>query len=165
MIINTSASFTRPADTTAYAANDLIANSTTAGSVTPMSFSVARLGCGQGRIMRIRLFSDNEAVTLATFSLHLFNASPTVTNGDNGAFAVATARTFLGTVAADMATGSFVTTTDKMKAFAVSPENPFDLKNASNVERRIFGLLMAGAGYTPASGELFEVTLEISSDS
>jgi hypothetical protein len=33
-----SARFTRPSDTTAYASGDLVANSTTAGSVVPMSF-------------------------------------------------------------------------------------------------------------------------------
>jgi hypothetical protein len=37
-----SASFTRPADTNAYAAGDLVANSVTAGSVIPMTFAVAR---------------------------------------------------------------------------------------------------------------------------
>ena len=44
--INSSASFTRPGDTTAYASGDLVANSTTAGSVvTPDSSGLALSQC------------------------------------------------------------------------------------------------------------------------
>ena len=43
-----SASLTRPADTNAYALGDLVADSTTAGAVTPLSFSVGRDGTGKG---------------------------------------------------------------------------------------------------------------------
>lgn len=157
MIVTPSASFTRPANTTAYGAGDLVANSATAGSVVPMAFSSARLSSGRGRIKRVRLFKDDETATNANFTLHLFSASPTVTNGDNAAFAVATAATHLGSIAADMSSGAFVTATDLIEEFAVSPEINFDLGN----ERLIYGLLEAGAGYVPASGENFTVTLEI----
>jgi hypothetical protein len=39
-IFNNSASFTRPNDTTAFEANALVANSTTAGSVVPLAVQV-----------------------------------------------------------------------------------------------------------------------------
>lgn len=161
MIITATDSFTRPADTTAYGANDLIANSTTAGSVVPLTFKTTRLNGGRGIIRRVRLFKDSEVVTQANFSLHLFAQSPVVTNGDNGAFAVATARHFLGTVAIDASSGAFVTATDLLEAAAVNPEINFDLLTFGSRERRIYGLLQAIGTYTPASGELFEVTLEL----
>ena len=37
---NQSQSFTRPGDTTPYASGDLVANSTTAGSVVPLTFTI-----------------------------------------------------------------------------------------------------------------------------
>jgi hypothetical protein len=52
---NPSASFTRPNNTTAYASGQLVANSTTAGSVAPMAFvlgiptgSANSAWCGRG---------------------------------------------------------------------------------------------------------------------
>lgn len=156
------ASFTRPANTTQYAQNELVANSATAGDVVPMRFGVGRVN-GRGRVHRVRLYSDNEAVTAASFNLHLFTQSPTVTNGDNGAFAVNTAEHFLGTVACDMTTGAFVTATDKCKGFVVTGGFVFDLPGQGLTSEALYGLLetASGATYTPASGERFEVTVEI----
>ena len=48
------ASFTRPANTTAYTSGYLIANSTTAGSVVPLSLPVARKFGAAGKINRVR---------------------------------------------------------------------------------------------------------------
>lgn len=157
-------SFNRPANTTQYAQNELVANHATAGSVVPMRFGVSPIR-GRGKIVRVRVFTDNEAVTTATFNLHLFSRPPVPTNGDNGAFAVDTARYFIGTVACDLATGAFVTTTDKCKGFVITGGLVFDtLAEAPALEGgAIYGLLetAAGATYTPASEELFEVTVEI----
>lgn len=157
MFITTSASFTRPANTTQYTANDLIANSETAGDVVPMSFGVGRLPSGSGTVRRVRLFKDDETVTVASFSVHLFSESPVVTNGDNGAFAVSTARHYIGTAAIDMSSGALATTTDLWEAVALSPELSFDARNSG----AIYGLIQAIGAYTPSSGELFEVTLDI----
>lgn len=161
MIITVSDSFTRPTNTDAYEANDLVANSVTAGSVEPLKFTTTRLGSGRGIIRRVRLFKDDETVTAASFNLHLFQASPVVSAGDGAAMAVTTARNFLGTVAIDMSTGAFVTTTDMAEAAAVNPEINFDLSHVSSSERRLYGLLQVLGAYAPASGELFEVTLEV----
>lgn len=157
MIISPSASFTRPADTTAYGANDLVANSTTAGDVVPMSFGVSQLPNGAGTVRRVRLFKDDETVTAASFTVHLFSQAPVVTNGDNAAFAVSTARYYIGSVAIDMSTGAIASTTDVWKAAALSPELSFNARNSG----AIYGLLEAEAGYAPSSGEVFEVTLDI----
>ena len=155
MIITPSYSFTRPANTTQYSANDLVANNATAGSVVPMSFYVGKGGLASGRIKRVRLFKDVETTTAASFKVHLFSASPTVTNGDNGALAVATGSTYLGAVAVDMSSGAFATTTDLFHAAVANPEIAFDALTT------IYGLLEAIGAYAPGSGEGFTVTLEV----
>lgn len=141
----TTVSFTRPADTTAYTAADLVANSTTAGSVVPMQFKTPN----GGRIERVRLTKTNTVLTNATFNLYLYESSPTVTNGDNGAFS-STESGFLGVVALNASTSQ--TTSDKATVVAtVSPP----IYTTGN----IFGLLRAEGTYTPTSGEVFNVTL------
>lgn len=152
MMITPTANFTRPANTTAYTAADLVADSTTAGSVTPMKFSLQRLG-NTGKIISARLAKSTTTATLATFNIHLFTQSPVVTNGDNGAFAISTSRYYLGKIAVDMATGAqagtaYLAETSAAVAIGVDAET-------------IYGLIEAGAGYTPASAEVFEVMLAI----
>lgn len=77
--------FTRPSNTTAYSIGDLIANSTTAGSVTPFSFTGATLGGsgGSGFITGGQLFKSSTVA--ATIRAHILKTSHAVTNGDNGA--------------------------------------------------------------------------------
>ena len=99
-------SFTRPANTTQYADGDLVANSATAGSVTPLKFSMNGLGRA-GVIRRARISKTTNTATAATFLIHLFDAEPTVANGDNGAFSVATnLDSWLGKIAVDMSSGA-----------------------------------------------------------
>lgn len=154
--------FTRPANTTAYAIGDLIANSATAGSVVPLAFGISKSGTGEGCIKGLRLFKSTATVTLAAFRLNLFSASPVVTNGDNGALAVSTAANFLGYIDVDMATGAFVTAANAMQNAIASPDLMYDLGDYSR-GRVIYGLLEARAAYVPASGEVFAATLLIES--
>jgi hypothetical protein len=154
MMITPTANFTRPANTTAYTAADLVADNTTAGSVTPMKFSLQRLG-NTGKIISARLAKSNTTATLATFNIHLFTESPVVTNGDNGAFAISTSRYYLGKIAVDLSSGAQAGTAYLAKqssAVAIGVD-----------AATIYGLIEAGAGYTPASGEVFEVMLAIES--
>lgn len=167
MIVTTIASFARPADTTQYAAGDLVADNTTAGSVTPLKFTTSGLGRGRGTIKRARLYKSGTAVTAAVFVLHLFagtGGAPAVTNGDNGAFAIASAANYLGSINVDLSSGAVVGTVGTAKHAAPSPEITFDLTKVNNSERRIYGYLVTGTGgtYTPASAETFEVTLDLS---
>lgn len=152
-------SFTRPANTTQYGADELVANSETAADVVPLRFSVDKHN-GRGRIVAVRVFTDNQAVTAAIFNLHIFKTDPgEPTNGDNGAYAVASVRDLIVTVACDMSSGSTTSSTDKMKRFALSTAAAFELA----IGAPLYALLSTGTSgtYTPASGELFEVTLEI----
>lgn len=157
MFIAPSYTITRPANTTQYGANELVANSETAGSVTPMRFNVSELQNRKGSVKRVRLFKNDTTTTAASFTVHLFNASPTVTNGDNGAFAVATGATYIGTVAIDLSSGALAATDGLWKAGALSPEIAFD----ATATGAIYGLLEVEGAYVPASGEQFTVTLDI----
>lgn len=165
MFYNSRASFSRPANTTQYAQNELVANSATAASVTPLRFGVDQSN-GRGRVQRVRVYTSNSAVTAANFNLHLYTQNPgTPTNGDNGAFAVASARYWLATVACDLSSGAeVVTSVNKHKGFAVTGGIGFDIPAENpGAGNALYGLLetATSATYTPASGETFEVTLEI----
>jgi len=89
-ITNPTSTLTRPNDTTAYAINDLIASSTTAGSIVVPSFAIAN-SAGGAIIPRVRV---NTNVTTGWGAVNLlvtlWAVAPTYTNGDNGAYAVAT---------------------------------------------------------------------------
>ena len=161
MTIIVTDSFTRPADTTQYAANDLVANSATAGNVVPLQFSVARLGAGNGTIRAGLVFKDDETLTDAVFNVHLFSQSPSVANGDNGAFAPTTLANWLGFIPVDIAANGRASSTDSAGRGAPTVAINFDLWSIKSAERRLYALLEAGDTYTPASGEAFTVFLEI----
>jgi len=150
-----SANFTRPSDTTAYAVGDLIANSTTAGSVVPLSFTIDPGSAGgQYLIRRLRLNKTATSITNASFRLHLYLASPIPTNGDNGAW-LTTESTYLGAIDITMdkvfsnySKGFGVPATGSEIAFEVPPSGI------------VYGLLEARGAYTPASAEVFTAVLE-----
>lgn len=158
MFTTTKDSFARPADTTSYTANDLVANSTEAGSVVPLKFSTEAVN-GRGRITRVTLFKDDETVTAGKFTVHLFSRSPTSSAGDNAAFAVASVEHYLGGVAIDMSTGAMASTTDLIKSGTA--DIAFDCRHVGTGDAMIYGLIQATDAYAPASGELFKVTLDI----
>jgi hypothetical protein len=146
-----SASVTRPADTTAYASGDLVANSTTAGSVVPLSFGDITRGPGlSSRIRRVRLSKTGAGITNASFRLHLFNVLPTVSSGDNAAIVIATgAAGYVGQI--DITAGQAFTD-------GAAGQATTELNIASQA---IYGLIEARGAYTPASAEALTVTLEV----
>jgi hypothetical protein len=157
-IFTTQYSFSRPADTTQYAQNDLVANSATAASVVPLSFGVNRFG-GGGIVRGARLYKSDKTATLATFTIFLFLASPgTPSNGDNGALAVASAADFLDSFAIDLATGAFAGATTGIGKRSAALAIPFFIPAMNS---KIYGLIRVDAAYTPASEESFRLMLEI----
>ncbi len=154
-IIESVSSFTRPADTTAYSANDLIANSTTNTSVVPMTFS---LGYGQSfKIYQAKVKYNSATNTNGKFLIHLYQASPTVTNGDNGAW-LSTESSYLGNIAIDSTLQTFSDNSKGIGTYVnTSLEVPMLVQADTNY--RIYGLLQATAAYTPTSAEVFTVSL------
>lgn len=155
-IWNPSASFTRPNNTTAYASGNLVANSTTAGSVVPMAIALGNyIATGQTRLTRVRLAKSGTTPTNASFRVHLFGALPTVANGDGGVWSANKAANYLGSI--DVAS---------MKAFtdgccdvgAATAGSEFLIRLPAGAT--IYALLEARAAYTPVANEVFTLTLE-----
>lgn len=148
------ASFTRPADTTAYASGDLVANSTTAGSVVPLALEPALIAGGTRLVRRVKLRKSGTGVTNASFRVHFYDASPTVANGDNGAWSTNLVAEYLGwaDVTIDKA---FTDGALGIGAPASGAEIPFGRAAG------LFALIEARGAYTPASGEVFTVEAEV----
>jgi len=158
-ITNPSATFTRPADTTAYTSGDLVANSTTAGSVVPLSWSVAQISGGTFTVRRARVKKTGTGVTNAAFRVHLYLTDPSLTtgiaNGDNGAWATKHFDQWIGSldVAVDKAF------TDGAAGVGI-PTTGTDINSVLATGQTLYGLLEARGAYTPASAEVFTVELE-----
>lgn len=149
-----SSNFTRPANTTQYTAADIVANNTVAGSVTPMSWTVGRFSPGRAWIMAARLKKSATSLTNASFRLHLFTSSPTVTNGDNGVFTL-NEQDHIGTI--DLT--SLFSFSNAALAYGAANYGPIPVDLSSG--QTIYGLLEARAAYTPASSEVFTCDLTV----
>ena len=154
--IAVSDSFSRPANTTAYASGDLVANSTTAGSVVPLSWVIGTANGYSATITHVRLHKDDNDTSGALFRLHLYKASPTPANGDNGAFSTDESANYLGSYDLSSMQGF----TDGDVGIMTPNEGTFRTLTLGDGNTTIYGLLEARGAYTPASGETFTVTLE-----
>lgn len=155
VITNPSANFTRPANTTAYASGDLVADNTTAGSVTPLSFTIA-VTSGRGLVINgIKLETDNTTETNGDFRIWFYTSSPTVTNGDNGTFESIESN-YVGRVALD----SLIGFSDAIASYTVL-DNTEAMRFKLSTGETLYALLEARGAYTPASGEVFTVTLNV----
>lgn len=160
---------TRPADTTAYASGDGIANSTTAGSVTPFEFEVARENGGRGLIIGADLMT-NSASAFGAIRLHLFNRAPFVAGGyqaDNAALALtyAALQTGSGTTNPKNNYIGYVDFTTfvahSSSAVSIGTSEQTELNFACEGDsKKIYGLLEARAAITPTSGQLFTAILQ-----
>ena len=153
--------FTRPADTTQYTSGDIVANSTTAASITPLSWSIEGMQGASGIIRGVRVYKSNKTVTAGSFRVHLFTADPGVpTNGDNGAFGIADASNFLDTVAVDLSSSSMAGGTTGAKKRSAAVAIPFTFPTTA---MKLYGLIDVQGTYTPTSAETFTITLELES--
>ena len=157
---NPTAVYTRPADTTAYTAGDLVSNNTTAGSITVQSFAASRVTAGSGLIRRIRLTSNHTTgLSAIQFKVRLWTTAPTYTNGDNGAYAVATgAAGYIGSFLATFE--QFADGATAIGAPTVGAEVAFKLGSGT----AIFWDMEAITGFTPQSAKTFTIAAEILQD-
>lgn len=163
-VINATASFTRPADTTAYAAGDLVANSTTAGSVVPLEYNRLPRATSQGfSVRRVRMQSNRTSgITAigtvpanASFRVHLYTELPTVTNGDNGAFFSTQSDAYIGALDVTLNRGF----SDGFSGIGL-PVTGAEIIGNNMSAIKLYALVQATAAYTPVSGEIFTVILE-----
>jgi hypothetical protein len=154
--------FNRPADTTAYASGDLVANSTTAGSVTGLVFPLAVRAAGEAvRVERLRLRKSGAVLTNASFRVYLFRALPTLSVGDNAAL---NASSVLAMDDVQYLSGWFDVTMDRSATAGARgaglPNSGSGITLSPASGTSLYGLIEATAAYTPASGETFNATLE-----
>lgn len=145
---------TRPADTTAYAVNDTVSNSTSAPTLLTFT-SIGRAAGGSGLIVKARLMTD-QAACVAQFRLHLFvNNTPTVPN-DNSAFTLLYSNAALRIGSIDMPAlnteGSGSTAANSMRDDLTLAFNLTDTAN-------IYVILETKTAFTPASGQKFFLEL------
>jgi hypothetical protein len=159
-----SAAFTRPADTTAYAAGDRVADSTSAATVLEFT-NVARSTGESVRIERIRMRKTGATLTNASFRVHLFRLEPTVNVNDNGVFnssstlALADIHGYVGTVDITMNYAAVIGARG-VGAPSAGSGITCEAAGTSGHETSLWAVVEATAAYVPASGEIFTVTIE-----
>lgn len=143
-----SATFTRPSDTTQYAASDVVSNSTSAPAVLTFS-GMARGNGGGGRILTARHIKNNTATTSASFRLWLYRTAPTPIN-DNAQFPLlwANRANRLGFV--DFTHTTAGSGSDSSSSMVLFTGLDYVCDAAA---RDLYGILITTATYTPASGE------------
>lgn len=160
-ITSPSFTFTRPANTTAYAAGNLIANSTTAGSVVPMSWTLGSSNINfPCTIKRATIRTGSTTISGFKFNLNLWSAAPTVANGDGGALSATGSTNFIGWIQCDGTTNPGAIFSDGAVAFGAmtdGAEANFQLPSGNT----IYGLLSATGAYTPVSADTIKVTLDL----
>lgn len=149
---------TRPADTTAYASGDLIANSTTAASVTPFAIECVNAQTGIARIDRMRVQKSGSSVTNCLVRVHLYKATVVPVNGDNAAFSTSIA-SYIGAldVTVDRA---FSDGAEGAGVPLVGSAIVLSTLDAGAATNTVYALLEARGAYTPASGETWTLIAE-----
>lgn len=156
------ATFTRPANTTAYAIGDVVG----ADPAANMEFAgCARLKGGGARLLGVTLHKSTKTTTDADFDLYIFDAAPTAI-ADNAEWlpSDAEARTIVACIRfanADAAqTGGSTNATGAVWQKSV-PALPVVCASTSTT---LYGALVARAAHVPASAEVFAVTLHLDRD-
>lgn len=157
------ASVTRPADTTAYAAGDAVTDSTSAPTVITFT-NVAKANNGGGTIVSAELIDSANQSTKGIFELWVFDTTVTPDN-DNAVFTPTDAElaTLVGIIPFDV---SYVGDAQSgANGNAVYQANFLNLPfKAGAASRNLFGLLVVRNAYTPVSGEVFTIRLNVSQE-
>jgi len=145
-----SAQITRPANTTQYSAGDVVTGTVSAA----LEFDVARENGGGGWINNVILVSDNAPAATGQFHIWIFTEAPTVA-ADNAAFAATDAelRTLVAILTLDMAeqtaNGTAYQQSDPRATYFV----------CAAADSSLYVIITDGNAYTPANGEVFDLTL------
>lgn len=157
LLASVSVEFTRPSDTTAYAANDVVSDSTSASTLQNIA-NFARYNGGSGHIVGARLTTDKKSIT-PRIRVHIFNASNPTVGVDNAAWRESYADNSKRIAFFDlpaMTTGADTTNSDMSRAIDMTLRIPFIAAAGS---RSLYYLLETLDAFTPASAEKFTLTL------
>lgn len=156
---------TRTADTTTYAAGDVISTATTGTS--PLTFKAcAKNSRGGGLLQQLTIVSSQAAATKLAADLFLFDVAPAAANygDDNEAFAPTDAQMtacvgHITIAATDWVAGGANAIVQK-RGLAM----PFKCSNSGGGGTDLYGVLVARNAYVPISAEVFTITLHILQD-
>lgn len=147
--------FTRPADTTAYAANDAVGDSTSALTMQALA-NAARVSGGSGYIVGIKVTTDKKSIT-PRFRVHFFNTNGATLSNDNAQwqekYADASKRLFYYDMPA-MITGADTTNSDMSRSIDVTMRIPYYCTVTT-----MYYVLETLDAFTPANGEKITVTV------
>jgi hypothetical protein len=147
---------TRPANTTAYAAGQLVCGATCA----PLQIVAGRrsdTSDGSGVIRKVALVKSGSGATNAQFTVYLYSAPPTFTG-------LADQSAYTGPYLADVTSGNYVgsatcmlpsSTTDGGRYFVCQMDGW--VLNYRTTGKILYAAIEATAAYTPASAESFYV--------
>lgn len=156
-LIETTVSFTRPADTTAYAASDSVSNSTSSPSVLTFT-NAARNNGGFGYLTAAFLQTSQTTMT-GQLRLHLFRVAPTAIN-DNAAYTLLNANNGNRIGWIDFVTfvtgGSGSDTAMSFGSFPGGAALPYTCDGSST---SILGAFETRNAWTPANAQTFRVQL------
>jgi hypothetical protein len=155
-------SFTRPADTNAYTAGDVVADSTSAAAL--LTFEAVTPGDGYGTVLDGLVFtsSANVAAAKPDLELWLFNVAPASYGNDNEAFAPTDAEVqdCIGIVAIPVASFKVGLSGADAAGNAVCDVRGIGLNIAGLTGNKMYGVLVARNAYVPISGEVFTILLK-----
>jgi hypothetical protein len=159
------AAFTRPSDTTQYAAGDVVGPVTTPAVQT--FASAGRYNGGSGKIVELLMAFDLETITTATFRLHWFSATLTP-QADNAAFTgiPANLANYLGYIDPPILVTQAGGTLGQIRvAPGVSATGglPFSYQCASG-GTGLYLVITALGAYTPKSAGLVRVSIVVERD-
>lgn len=145
----TFSTLTRPANTTAYAANDSISDNTTAGSVTALVATVSDTNDDPVLISGLLVDTTDTGLQGVTIRAYLYNSDPTASSGvgggDNAAFSNKRAG-FIGSLS-----GTFRTFSDGAKARLVPDEGSFIIAKPESGGQRFWVQYQTLQGFTPSA--------------
>jgi hypothetical protein len=155
-----SVQFTRPSQTTAYAAGQAVCISTSVDCTGLVFAGASRVANGGGIIAGVQLIKSTAVTTNASFTVEIYQSAPTITG-------IKDASTYSPTFA-DVTSGAFRTS-----AVCTSPTANGDnavyqcaLPNANGTagyvadsSSQVYAMIQANAAYSPGNAEKFQVNL------
>lgn len=162
--VRAQATFVRPSNTTAYAANDVVGPVTTAAMQTLAA--VAPGNGGSGRIVDVMLTVDEATVTNGTFRVLFFNAIHTPA-ADNAAFATLQANVAAFQGLCDLPVlalaGEGASSRNSGKVITAEPTLPIPFVCASG-DTGLYAVILATAAYVPKSAGNFQLSIIVEQD-
>lgn len=158
LIAATASAYTRPANTTAYSANDAVSNNGTAGSVTAISFTVSDTNDDPILLDSMLIASTDTGVQGKNFRAYIFNADPTASSGVGGGDNAAWSQKLNGFVGTMV--GSFKTFSDGSVAILTPEDGTRIITKPVSGAQTLYALLQTIDAFTPsANSTTFTATL------